>query len=393
MKNLGIYVHIPYCLHKCPYCDFFSVTDSSTAERYVDSILLHMEDYSKSASGYDVDTVFIGGGTPTCIDVSLLIKLLDGISDSFSLNPDAEITVEMNPATAKYQNLKKLRKHGVNRLSIGLQSADEGELKALGRIHTFDEFLSSFEDARRAGFDNINVDLMYATPGQTPSSLRDTIDRVTELGPEHISLYGLKIEDGTPYAKMKDSLSLPDEDVEVNMYFGSVARLEAAGYSQYEISNFAKPGYRCLHNLKYWNGEEYLGFGAAAHSYFRGHRFAYKRDIDAYIDALEYPSHVPDIISEDYEISPSERLGEYVMLRLRLKEGIDTDTFAEKFGLSFERMFGKYLDTYVKNGYMEKEGRFYRFTLKGMFVSNYILSAMLDFDSEIINGVVNGTDK
>ena len=393
MKNLGIYIHIPYCLNKCPYCDFYSVTDQSTAEDYVDALLLHMAEYSESASGYDVDTVFIGGGTPTSLPVGLICDIIDGIYDNFNVTEDAEVTIAMNPATAKYADLKRLKRCGVNRLSIGLQSADDEELKRLGRIHTYDEFVESYDLARKAGFENINIDVMYATPGQTKASLSETLNKVIALNPEHISLYGLKIEDGTPFAGQKDELVLPDEDTEVYMYFSSIEKLKNAGYYQYEISNFSKKDKKCLHNLKYWHGEEYLGFGAGAHSYFRDHRYAFKKDIAAYINALRYPSRIPDIVSEDYQIKPSERLGEYVMLNLRLTDGIDTDAFAEIFGLSFERMFGKYLTKYIEGGFMEKDGRFYRFTTKGMFVSNYILSAMLEFNSELISGVVDGSDR
>ena len=393
MKTLGIYIHVPYCKSKCNYCDFYSVTDLSGAGRYADAVLLHMEDYQESAKGYDVDTVFFGGGTPTCIPADVICRILNGVKDHFHLRSDSEITVEMNPATATPAALKKLRRAGVNRLSIGLQSAHDSELGVLGRIHTFEDFGKSFADARKAGFDNINVDIMYAVPNQTRRSLRETLEAVTDLEPEHISLYGLKIEDGTPLYKIKETLALPDEDTEAKMYFESIDFLAEKGYRQYEISNFSKPGKMCLHNLKYWNCDEYLGFGPAAHSYFRGFRFAYKKDIRAYVEAMEYPSRKPDILSEKYEIPVSERLGEYVMLRLRLTEGVDEDAFAERFGLSFERMFGKYLRLYTENGFMEKNGRFYRFTPKGMFVSNYILSAMLDFESELISGVADGTDR
>ena len=393
MKTLGVYIHIPYCLSKCPYCDFYSVTDSRSQDRYLNALLLHMEDYSAHATGYDVDTVFIGGGTPSLLSPAKISKLLNGVTDNFSLRHDAEITIEMNPATLKRSALRSLRSAGVNRLSIGLQSVNDNELRALGRAHTFSQFEECFSDARRSGFDNVNIDLMYGIPGQTHTSLAHSLDTVIGLDPEHISLYGLKIEENTPFFERKNELDLPDEDTEADMYMRSIERLTKNGYNQYEISNFSKPGRACLHNLKYWNCEEYLGFGASAHSFFRNHRFAAVRDIATYVEAMEYPSHDVRLISEDYEIRPQERLGEYVMLRLRLKEGVDTDAFAERFGLSFERMFGKYLKVYVAGGFMEKNGRFYRFTPRGMYVSNYILSAMLDFKSELIDGVADGTDR
>lgn len=392
-KTLGLYIHIPFCISKCPYCDFYSGTDDSLMGRYTDALVLHMEDYAESASSYDVDTVYFGGGTPTSMPVACLLDVTDGIYDNFTLREDTEFTVEANPATVTYSGLKKLRRAGVNRLSIGLQSADDGELKALGRVHTFDDFRESYDFARKAGFRNINVDLMYGIPGQTEDSLAETLAKVAALDPEHISLYGLRIEDGTPFAKKRDTLDLPGEDAECAMYFSAIDFLAENGWAQYEISNFAKPGKQCLHNLRYWNCEEYIGFGPGAHSYFGGRRFAYRRDTEAYIRNLEYQGSVPDILSEDYALKPSERLGEYVMLRLRLTDGVDSDAFAAKFGVSFEKMFGKYLPMYIENGFMENIGRKYRFTPKGMFVSNYILSAMLDFDSDMIAGCADGSDR
>ncbi len=393
-KTLGIYVHIPFCISKCPYCDFYSATDSTLVSKYTEAVTVHTEDYIRSTSGYDVDTVYIGGGTPTSIPVSKLDRIIDCLYDNFNIRNDAEVTVEANPATVKASSLRRLRRTGVNRLSMGLQSANENELKALGRIHTFDDFADSFVDARKAGINNINVDLMYGIPHQTKDSLMESLKRVCEFEPEHISLYNLKIEDGTPFSKVeKKSLDLPSEDAEWEMYVSAIEYLTENGWAQYEISNFARAGKQCLHNLRYWNCEEYLGFGPGAHSYFGGRRFAYKRDTEAYIKSVDDPASVPDILSEDYAINPSERLGEYVMLRMRLTEGIDTAAFATKFGVDFEKMFEKFLPLYVKNGFMTHKGRFYSFTAKGMYVSNYILSAMLDFKSNIIKGVADGTDK
>lgn len=392
-KTLGLYFHFPFCISKCPYCDFYSQTNSKIAARYTEALISHMEDYSSSAAIYDVDTVFFGGGTPTAIPTSCLLEVIYGIKDNFSLRSDAEFTIEANPATVKAQELKKLRRAGVNRISFGLQSVNEKELKALGRVHSFEDFVNSFKAARKAGFKNINADLMYGIPGQTKESLLNSLEKLCELNPEHISLYGLRIEDDTPFGKIKEKLPLPDEDAEWEMYCTAVDFLAKNGYAQYEISNFSKPGKQCLHNLKYWNCEPYLGFGPGAHSYFEDRRFAYRRDTEAYIKNLEHKGSVPDILSEDYYIKPSERLGEYVMLRMRLSEGIDTDVFSTTFGVSFEKLFEKFLPLYLKNGFIVKDGRNYFFSTKGMFVSNYILSAMLDFDSDIIKGVVNGSDK
>ncbi len=392
-KTLGIYLHIPFCLSKCPYCDFYSGTDMTSAARYTEALLLHMADYTKAAAGYDIDTVYFGGGTPTALPTGQLVSLVDGVYENFNVRSDAEITVEANPATVSVSELRRLKRSGVNRISFGLQSTDDNELEALGRIHTFQDFKDSFRAARKAGFGNISIDLMYGIPLQTPESFRITLEEVAELQPEHISVYGLKIEEGTPFSRQKESLSLPDEDSECAMYFSAIDFLAEAGYAQYEISNFAKPGRQCLHNLRYWNCEEYLGFGPGAHSYFGGRRFAFRRDLEDYIRNMEHPGCVENMLSEDYEIKPSERLGEYVMLRLRLTEGVDTDAFAARFGVSFEKLFGKYLKLYESNGFMKKTGRRWQFTPKGMFVSNYILSAMLDFDSDILRGAADGSDR
>ncbi len=392
-KTLGLYIHFPFCMSKCPYCDFYSITDSSCADRYVNAVVLQMQDYKKAASRHDVDTVFFGGGTPSLLSTKQLLRVIDGIYDNFNVRGDAEFTLEANPATVKTGALRKLRRAGVNRLSIGLQSANDNELEALGRIHTFSDFEESYKAARRAGFDNISVDLMYGIPEQTPESFGRTLKTVTDLAPEHISMYGLKIEEGTPFDGMKDTLSLPDEDTECKMYFDAVEYLAARGYAQYEISNFSRPARQCVHNLRYWNCEEYLGFGPGAHSYFGGRRFAYKRSLSDYVKNTEVPGSVSDILSENYEIKPSERIAEYVMLRMRLSEGVDTEFFAAAFGVDFERLFGKYLERYKKAGFVKKAGRSWAFTPKGMYVSNYILSSMFDFDSDILKGIANGTDK
>lgn len=392
-KTLGLYLHIPFCRSKCAYCDFYSVTDHNLAQRYADALILHMEDYSASAKNYYVDTVYMGGGTPTTLTKKSLLDIIDGIYGNFNVLETAEFTVECNPATVDRSTLSALRRAGINRLSMGFQSACDNELRNLTRIHTYDEAEATFRAARRAKFDNINIDLMYGIPEQTEHSLAISLERVTELEPEHISLYGLKIEPNTPFAESADRLALPDEDTEFRMYESAVRYLESRGYRHYEISNFAKPGRECAHNLRYWDCGEYLGLGAAAHSYFGGRRFSYKRDLEAYVAALENVDAGIEIVDENYEVAPVERIGEYVMLRLRLADGVDTAEFERRFGLSFERMYGKYLDVYTQNGFMQKRGSAYSLTLKGMYVSNYILSTMLDFDEQAYGTLSAGLDK
>ncbi len=389
---------MPFCKSKCPYCDFYSLERNGEASddlmrRYADALMLHIEDYSSSAQNREVDTIYIGGGTPSYMPVKYMLEIINSVKRNFNILPDAEISMEVNPATVDLSGFKKYVKAGVNRISIGMQSAIDEELRLLGRIHTFEEFKNAFQDARDAGIDNINVDIMYGIPGQTIGSLKETLARVIELSPEHISFYGLKIEDGTPFAERKKELSLPDEDTEYNMYVTAVEILEKHGYKQYEISNFARDGRECRHNLRYWNCMEYIGLGPGAHSYYNDHRFSFKKDIDLYISEIEAVSSENGIVDENYEISASERIGEYVMLRLRLNEGIDANDFAERFGLDFEKTYGKYLKTYTENGFMIKDGSRYAFTTAGRYVSNYILSAMIDFDSDITKGIADGSDK
>lgn len=392
-KSLGLYLHFPYCRSKCAYCDFYSITGCENFDRYAEALALHMEDYARELQGRKVDTVFFGGGTPSLLPKHNLRNLFDSLFSNLDVTDDAEITMEANPATLDAAGLKRLAAQGVNRLSIGLQSACNNELAALSRIHTFEDFEQTYQLARKAKFDNINIDLMYGIPQQTAQSFKISLNAVCELHPEHISLYGLKIEPETPFGKMQDKLELPGEDDEYAMYEYAVDTLESYGYRQYEISNFALPGYECRHNLKYWNCEEYLGLGPSAHSYLNGCRFSFVRDVEQYILALQREDSGVNIIDEYYEVSEKERLGEYVMLRLRLNDGLDTADFARRFGRDFERMYGKYLRVYVENGFMQKQDSRYSFTTKGRYVSNYILSTMLDFDSAISRGVADGSDR
>ncbi len=382
-------------------------------QRYVDALLLQMEDYSSAADGYIVDSVFIGGGTPTTLPVSAMCELISGIRRHFHLSKTVEFTMEANPATVSFEALTKYRKLGVNRLSFGLQSCNSDELESLSRTHTVGDFEASLAIARRAGFENINADIMYGIPLQTADSFNRTIDFVCRSGVEHISVYGLKIEDGTPFARMGDSLLIPDEDTEADMYLDCIRNLTVRGFRHYEISNFALPGYECRHNLKYWNCEEYLGFGCAAHSYFSGLRFSMKRDIMLYIESMEADINGKNPLNSDgaaiteeqvrragpidelYSLLPGERIGEYIMLRLRLSEGISAREFEARFGINFDAVYGKRLKIYIDNGFMTYNGDRYALTPKGMYVSNYILSAILDFDenSRIVGGIADGSDK
>ncbi|MBQ7592659.1 MAG: radical SAM family heme chaperone HemW [Clostridia bacterium] len=381
--SLGLYIHIPFCRSKCDYCDFCSFVPNSggIVEHYTDALILQMEDWSDKCRGYRVDSVYLGGGTPTFLDSRHLGRILNALYDNFSIPRSAEISVECNPATDDFKKLRKLKRAGVNRLSIGLQSANENELRALGRIHTYRQFEETYDNARRAGFENISVDVMYGIPDQTEKSFAHTLSAVTSLAPDHISLYALKIEDGTPFASRRDTLNLPDDDSVYSMYVNAVKYLAARGYERYEISNFAKRGQACLHNLKYWHCDEYLGLGASAHSYFKGERFSTTRNIRDYIDGLEIIDSDIDIVASRDSVGSDESMDEYVMLGMRLEEGVNIRDFEGRFGVSFAEKYGHLLDEYVEDGFVIADGESYRFSTSGMFVSNYILSSVLNLGS------------
>ncbi len=384
-KRLGLYLHIPFCLSKCAYCDFNSapIQKPEVVSRYISALIAHMESYREGASAYAPDTVFIGGGTPTCIPPEELFRLIRAIRKNFKLTRNVEFTIEANPATVSYQTLLRLHRLGVNRISMGLQSAHDAELKALSRRHTRRDFARSFRMARDAGFDNINVDLMFGIPHQTYQSLMHTLSYVTNLSPDHISLYDLKIEPGTAFYRNYEEIApyLPNEDTEADMYLGAVELLEGRGYPQYEISNFARRGHMCIHNLKYWNCDEYLGFGVSAHSYFNGNRFSFTPDLGRYIRGVEgIRENRVTITDENEAVEERERIGEYIMLRFRLRAGIDTREFSRRFALDFDTLYGYKCLRYIQNGFMTCRDGIYALTPAGMFISNYILSDILEFE-------------
>lgn len=379
-EKLGIYIHIPFCVSKCGYCDFCShPPKKGETERYLNALMLNMQDFAASAKGYSVDTVYIGGGTPTLLSKKQLKDLVDCVFSTFDVEKVAEITIEANPGIVDKGMLRALVSAGVNRISFGLQSASDAELCALGRIHTVEEFAESFKAARSAGFKNINVDLMYGIPNQTEESFAKTLEFVKSLAPEHISVYGLKIEEGTPFYERQESLVLPDEESEYRMYRTAHRTLESAAYEHYEISNYARRGFRSRHNLRYWKDEKYLGFGISAHSYFGRQRYAYTDDIEAYIREMEHPASISDILSECTDIDVFTKETEYVMLRMRLFDGVDLIEYRHEFGEDFVRKYGSKLERYANGGFVKISDGRCAFTLKGMYVSNYILSDILDF--------------
>lgn len=373
MDTLGLYLHIPFCIAKCAYCDFCSFpADNGTRRRYVKALLCETGAQAKDFHGRTVDTVFFGGGTPTLLSPDELCALLDGIRAHFALAGDAEITVECNPKTADLSAFRILREGGFNRLSIGMQSANDNELAALGRAHRHADLLRAVADAKEAGFDNINLDLMFGIPHQTKESFAHTLDEVISLTPTHLSVYSLQIEEGTPFYQNRASLPLPSEEEEGEMAHMLHARLKAAGYARYEISNYAKEGRECRHNLRYWQMGDYLGLGIAAHSLVGNRRFYNREDFRAY---LEDPLSMRE---EEEELSVASREFEYVMLGLRLACGIEETAFRATFGYGFHEKYEKRLLPYLSAGFAAFDGTRTRLTDRGMAVSNAILAEILD---------------
>ena len=371
---LGIYLHIPFCIKKCNYCDFCSLanSDSSLMIEYSRELARRIREFSAIYGKQAADTVYFGGGTPTLLPHSCFEEIFSALRDSFFVAGGSEITVECNPASIDLKGLEGLRSLGVNRLSIGLQSANDDELEMLGRVHSFDDFCVTYENARRAGFDNISVDLMYGLPLQTKDKLEYSLEKLIELSPEHISAYGLKIEEGTRFYKDRDSLALPDDDTCAEFYELCCERFAKSGYRRYEISNFSLDGRESRHNLKYWSLEDYVGFGVAAYSCFRGERFGNSRNIKGFLEGR-------DICEYRQKISNNDKISEYVMLGLRLERGISLEDY---FVISGRELFEDYptVKDFISKGFMKLEDGRLAFSTKGFLVSNIILSEILAFE-------------
>ena len=382
-RPLGLYLHIPFCARKCLYCDFYSVEQPQSLDRYLFALLRQMEEYAPTCAAYRLDTLFIGGGTPSLLSRRQWDKLFRGVEHSFRLSRDMEVTVEVNPDSVDQKQLSHLHRLGVNRISIGVQSFDDALLQGIGRLHSAERARQAVREARRAGFDNISLDLMYGLPGQTPQQFYDSLREAFDLGVEHLSAYGLKVEDNTPFGRMGNKLLLPDDDTWANEYLELCRRTRQAGYYQYEISNFAKPGCASRHNLKYWTLEEYLGLGPAAHSYLGNRRFGFVRDLEQYCACYEGKDKSgfddQSLLSEYLEIAPQDAPADYVMLSLRLTRGLDAREFSKIYGRDFEALTKGRLDAYLKAGFMKKEGSRYRLTPRGFLVSNAILADLTDW--------------
>ena len=368
MKTLGLYIHVPFCKSKCGYCDFNSYAGKEQrAEAYFSA--LKKEIKAASEDDVAVDTIYFGGGTPTFVSPRYIAETIETAKEYFEQSSNVEITVECNPGTIDFKGLKELRSAGVNRLSIGLQSADNGCLGALGRIHSFEDFLQCFDAARRAGFENISLDLMYGLPEQTMKEWMHTLSCAVEVGAEHISCYSLKIEEGTPFAKKE--LQLPDDDAVADMYDACVEFLRREGYARYEISNFSKPGFESRHNLKYWECKDFLGFGAGAFSSVKGVRFSNVAEIEEYINCVERYGKAR---ASEQALSDFDKMSEFVFLGLRLRDGISEEEFQKRFNLNIDEIFGKQIEKYTKMGFLVRRKGKICFSEKGFFVSNTILA-------------------
>ena len=399
-KKLEIYVHIPFCAKKCAYCDFLSFPGNMRMRReYTDKLLEEIRIQSSFVREYQVDTIFLGGGTPSVLDVTDITAIMGTLKEHYYIAPDAEITIEVNPGTVKMEGLVAYREAGINRVSMGLQSADDTELRYLGRIHTYDEFLKSFQRVRMAGFTNVNVDLISAIPGQTPESWRNTLKKTAMLKPEHISAYSLIVEEGTPFydrygghvemesyemspeerRRLMALPDLPDEDTEREMYYMTRNCLAEQGYERYEISNYARPGFECRHNVGYWTGTGYLGLGLGASSYLEGCRFHNTSDFQSYVSAhLDDEAEFCQALRQDMEqLSVKSKMEEFMFLGLRLTRGVSVEGFITRFGQSIRNVYGGVIDTLEREGLLEHKNGYYRLTERGLDLSNYAMSLFL----------------
>ena len=376
---MGIYVHIPFCASKCAYCDFYSRAGcEGDMPRYQQALLTHIRECMPRVAPAYIDTVYFGGGTPSYYGARRLAKILGEIKSSGRLMRTAEITVEANPDSVTRADLKILRRAGVNRLSIGMQSANNDILKMIGRRHSFKQVELAMRNARMEGFDNVSLDLIYGLPSQSAEDWAESLAKALELHPEHLSCYGLKLEPGTPMYELKDSPLIPDDDLQADMYLATVETLARYNYKQYEISNFCIPGYESRHNFKYWRLGDYLGFGPGAHSCVGSTRYSYVRDLEGYINGV---LHSGDMIDEYEQIGEFERGSEYLMLGLRTAWGITK----EEYQAIYNNYFGEIqntLEQFQRDGWMVQEKGRWHFTPEGFLVSNQLIGKILEAQTE-----------
>lgn len=373
---LGIYIHIPFCCSKCEYCDFYSLPrmDEQTMDRYLKALCAHIRETGPQSPAYQVDTVYFGGGTPSYFGSDRLSAVLAAVRESFDVSPEAEITFEANPDSVDLKMLRRLRREGFNRISLGIQSDDDDILFSIGRPHSYADAVEAVRLARKAGFRNLSVDLMFGLQNQTTHSWLGTLEHVLELKPEHISCYGLRVEEATPLNRYYHLLEIPNDERQAEMYLNAVELLRRRGYHQYEISNFAQRGKLSRHNLKYWTGKEYLGFGPQASSDFAGKRFEIVGSLWDYIEGIE--NHT-QILCHVHELPPRERAGEYFILRLRTTLGVTKQEFESTYLLSFDPM-EEVLEKCLNLGHAICINGRWRLSPAGMLLSNYIISDLLN---------------
>ena len=369
---LGLYIHIPFCVTKCKYCDFNSFKiDLNEKIKYLNYLGEEMKLYKEEIKNREIDSVFVGGGTPSILNENEINILFEKIKENFNIKSNAEITMECNPGTLTLNKLKAMKKSGVNRLSIGLQAVQNHHLKYIGRIHTFEEFEKNYHDAKQMGFDNINIDLMYALPNQSREDWMESLEKVVKLNPTHISAYSLILEENTELFKMyeRDEFNLLDENTDIEMYEYTIDYLKSHGYNQYEISNYAKGNFECKHNVLYWKCEEYVGIGASASGYFNGIRYNNICELDNY-EKMILEGEKP--IEWEEKLSIKDEIEESIFLGLRMNEGIQISDFKEKYNFDFEKEYKNEIEKLSKMELIEIDNNLMKLTQKGREISNSI---------------------
>lgn len=381
-KKLELYIHIPFCVQKCLYCDFLSMpAEEGLRRHYIDKLIEEINQKSEQYSSYAVSTIFLGGGTPSILSGRQIAAVMEMLQQKFSIERQAEITIECNPGTLDRQKLSSYKSCGINRISMGLQSAQKEELKDLGRIHTFEEFQHNYDLVRKYGFENVNIDLMSALPGQSLRSWENTLQTICALRSEHISAYSLIIEEGTPFYQKygederrreegKIPCLLPDEELERAMYVLTQQMLLERGYRQYEISNYARPGKECRHNIGYWTRENYLGLGLGSASLIENVRFSNSRNLEEYLNG--------DFAPKEWEVlNQRQQMEEFMFLGLRLRDGVSRRRFQEIFGVEFQGVYGNAVKHLSEQKLLEQKEGYILLTEEGISVSNYVMSEFL----------------
>lgn len=378
-RMLGVYIHIPFCASKCSYCDFYSLPNQEDLmDKYQKALLRHIEESAQQMAPYYIDTLYFGGGTPSYYGAKRICEIFEKLKSCARVLKSAEVTVEMNPDSVTKEGLYLLHQAGVNRISLGVQSANDDILRLIGRRHNYRQAVEAVKNIRAEGFDNLSIDLIYGLPTQSRADWADTLSNALALLPEHFSCYGLKVEDGTPICKYQDSPLLPSDDDQADMYLYMSDVMERYGYPQYEISNFSRPGRQSKHNLKYWQLDEYMGFGPGAHSYMGGVRYSYIRDLQKYIAGV---TNGGSIVDEYEKIDRPESAAEYIMLGMRTTHGISKEEYFAIYRSGFDKI--EYLLTeYEKKGWVRQAGDRWRFTSSGFLLSNILIGTLLEAQSQ-----------